>query len=183
MHKRNITFEDYNDPPQTHTQTFYFNLNKAELLKLEIGSKEAMTDQLTRWMKEEDNENLFDFFARFIQMSYGERSEDGFSFAKEDENGNPLGEKFKKTAAYAALFAELTLNANGAGDFLLAVIPQDMVSDAKDANPETKAKIAAQMGISPEAAEAALTRAAEVTNDPTTAPTTAELAAQQTPRV
>ena len=63
------------------------------------------------------------FITSFILLAYGEKSGDGESFLKEDEDGRKLCNRFKQTAAYEALWNELAEDANAAIDFFIGVVP------------------------------------------------------------
>ncbi len=55
-------------------------------------------------------------------MAYGEKSEDGKRFIKNDQ----LREEFSQTAAYQSLFIELATDDGAASTFLIGTLPKDM---------------------------------------------------------
>lgn len=120
MLKRNITYEDFNGT--TVTEVFYFNLSKSELVELELSTKEGFGESLQRIIKAEDNKSLIAEFKRIILGSYGQKSDDGKRFIKNDT----LREEFSQTAAYNALFMELAQNAEAANAFVQGILPADM---------------------------------------------------------
>ncbi|MET0466308.1 MAG: hypothetical protein ABW007_24330 [Chitinophagaceae bacterium] len=127
MLKRDITYEDFDG--EKVTETFYFNLTKSEIIELEVGYKEGLQEVLQRIIKTEDKKRLIEEFKRIILLSYGERSEDGKRFIKNDG----LREAFSQTAAYDALFIELATNEESAALFIKGIIPKDFVQEVEKA--------------------------------------------------
>jgi hypothetical protein len=116
MLKRDITFETLNDPPETITKTFYFNLTMPEFAALNPDVDPNMTAE------EAVNSDLLSFVAKaddLILYAYGVKSEDGLNFEKSDE----LREKFKSSVAYAALVDELLTEDNAFTTFLRGILP------------------------------------------------------------
>lgn len=123
MYIRKITFTDYNG--LEHTRTYYFNLSKSELLRLQLSIGGGLTEYAKRLMDTEDMVHLSELFEKLILMSYGEKSDDGMHFIKEDENGKKLADMFKQTAAYDELYTELCTNEQSAVEFFNSVIPAE----------------------------------------------------------
>jgi hypothetical protein len=123
MLKRDISYEDFDG--EKVTSTFYFNLSKSEIIELEVGYKEGLQETLTRIVKTNDRKRLIEEFKKIILLSYGERSEDGKRFVKNDE----LREAFSQTAAYDALFIELATDDEAAAVFIRGVIPKDFAQE------------------------------------------------------
>lgn len=123
MYIRKITFTDYNG--LEHTRTYYFNLSKSELLRLQLSIGGGLTEYAKRLMDTEDMVHLSELFEKLILMSYGEKTDDGMHFIKEDENGKKLADMFKQTAAYDELYTELCTNEQSAIEFFNSVIPAE----------------------------------------------------------
>lgn len=123
MYIRKITFTDYNG--LEHTRTYYFNLSKSELLRLQLSIGGGLTEYAKRLMDTEDMVHLSELFEKLILMSYGEKTDDGMHFIKEDENGKRLADMFKQTAAYDELYTELCTNEQSAIEFFNSVIPAE----------------------------------------------------------
>ena len=123
MYIRKITFTDYNG--LEHTRTYYFNLSKSELLRLQLSIGGGLTEYAKRLMDTEDMVHLSELFEKLILMSYGEKTDDGMHFIKEDENGKKLADMFKQTAAYDELYTELSTNEQSAIEFFNSVIPAE----------------------------------------------------------
>lgn len=120
MLKRNITYTDFNDVETT--ETFYFNLSKPELLELELSENGGFGDTLKKIIETKDNQTLISLFKKIILSAYGQKSEDGKRFIKNDT----LREEFSQTAAYNALFIELATDDKAAVAFIRGIIPADM---------------------------------------------------------
>ena len=101
MLKKTITYTDYEGVERT--EDFYFNLNKAEVIKWLTTSGGYTIDKLLQRLVKEDNaKQVMVIFEDLIKMSYGEKSLDGKRFVKNDE----LWEAFSQTEAYSELFIE-----------------------------------------------------------------------------
>lgn len=132
MLKRSITYEDFNG--NTQTDEFYFNLTKSELVELEAGYEGGLEATIRRIVEAKDNAALIREFKRIILAAYGERSEDGKRFVKNEE----LRNEFTQTAAYDALFFELATNETAASDFIKAVLPKDMAAEIEKTEAEAQ---------------------------------------------
>lgn len=119
-----ITYSDYNGV--TKTKRFYFNINKAELIKLETMTPGGVAQSLQDAVDAKDAVKLMKFFEMIISMAYGEKSEDGERFIK----SQALSEAFMQTEAYNKLFTELLTNAEKASKFINAVFPKELVEEA-----------------------------------------------------
>lgn len=126
MLKRDITYTDFND--QTVTETFYFNMTKAELVDLETSVEGGMEQRLRKIIEAEDRNQLIALFKQILLLTYGVRSEDGKRFIKSDQ----LREEFTQTAAYDALFVELASDDEAAAQFIMAVLPKDISQSIAD---------------------------------------------------
>lgn len=141
MFKRNITFEDYDGIEQT--EAFYFNFTKAELLELEVNYEGGLTATLDKIIAAKDHKSLVEEFKRIVLLAYGERSEDGKRFIKNEQ----LREEFSQTAAYSALFMELAMDSKKASEFINNTMPKDLAEAAKAE--VLKAELAGKYGITP----------------------------------
>lgn len=121
MLKKAIKYKDFEDVERE--ETFYFNISKPELVKLQVEKKEGFGEWISNIVKAENMQVLMEQFERIIMLAYGEKSEDGKHFIKSDE----LSQKFKSSAAYVALFEEMITSDTAAADFLTGVLPKDLV--------------------------------------------------------
>ena len=120
MLKRSITYTDYFGEEQT--DTFYFNLTKTELTELEASFKGGLEQRLQRITETQDRAAIIEAFQEIVLMAYGERSEDGKRFIKNDQ----MREEFKQMAAYDALFMELAMDDKKAAEFVTGILPKDL---------------------------------------------------------
>lgn len=120
---KKITYTDYNG--EERTEEFYFSLNKAELLRMNMSKRGGMEEYLKRMIDENDPEKLTSMFEELILSGYGIKSEDGKKFMKSKE----LSEDFKNTAAYAELFFELASDTNAITNFLIGMLPADLATE------------------------------------------------------
>lgn len=123
MLKRNITYEDFDG--NECTDVFYFNISKPELVDIEVGHEGGFESMIRRIEESKDNQALVNEFKRLVLLSYGQKSEDGKRFIKNDQ----LREEFLQTAAYNSLFMELAINDGAAAEFIKGILPKDMVNE------------------------------------------------------
>lgn len=126
MLKKTIKYTDYNGVERN--EDFYFNLNKAELMEMEMMTPGGMADMIKNIVKAQDTPNIMKIFKEIITKSYGEKSADGKRFIKSKE----LTDAFTQTEAYAQLFTELATNDVEAAKFIRGIVPGDIdISDEK----------------------------------------------------
>lgn len=119
MFKKVIEYTDHNGVEKK--ETHYFNLNKSEILKMEMGVKGGLAESINRIVEAEDAPAIIEVFEDLIAKSYGVKTANG-GFDK-----NPkYFEEFKTTLAYDALFMELATNADAAAEFVNKIIPAEM---------------------------------------------------------
>lgn len=117
MLKKTITYTDYNGVERT--EDFYFNLNKSELVEMELSTEGGLMSKLERLSGDPDGVEIMKIFKDIILKSYGEKSSDGKRFIKSEE----ISEAFSQTEAYNTLFMELVTDAEKAAEFAEAIIP------------------------------------------------------------
>lgn len=117
MLKKTITYTDYNGVERT--EDFYFNLTKAELMEMEIGTTGGMADTIKKIVDAKDAPAIIKIFKELVLKAYGEKSADGKRFVKSEEISNG----FAQTEAYSQLFMELATDADAAAAFVNGIIP------------------------------------------------------------
>ena len=120
MYAKKITYVDYNG--DTRTETFYFNLTKAELAHLEFSRNGGISEALRVLLDANDRKALLDIFDEIILSSYGEKSEDGRRFMKNPE----IRKAFEETPAYSDIYMELISDPNKTLEFIRGVLPADI---------------------------------------------------------
>lgn len=117
MLKKTITYIDCNG--NERTEDFFFNLTKAEVLKMEMGVSGGMAEKIKRIIAAQDQPTIIRVFEDIILMAYGEKSDDGKRFIKSKE----LSTAFMQTEAYSNLFMELATDADAAAKFINGILP------------------------------------------------------------
>lgn len=122
-----ITYRDYNG--NERTEQCNFNISKAELVEMELGTYGGMQQKLERIMAEQDHTKLVEIFKDLILKSYGEKSPDGKYFMKSPE----ISAKFAATEAYSELFMKLAVDAEYAAKFVNGILP-NIPNDVKNSD-------------------------------------------------
>lgn len=120
MLKKTINFVDYDG--NQRSEEFYFNLNKAEILQMELSEVGGLEQMINKVVAEQDTKKLIEIFKDLILKSYGVKSPDGKRFVKSEE----LSNEFSQTEAFVDLFMELAMDAKAASEFVNGVIPQSL---------------------------------------------------------
>lgn len=131
MLSKKIKYTDYNGVERE--ETFLFNLSKAELMEMELGTAGGLADMIKNIVAAQDTPSIVKIFKKLVLQAYGEKSPDGKRFLKVDEKGNPLSVGFSQTEAYSNLFMELATDADAAAKFVRGIVPGDI--DISDVDP------------------------------------------------
>ena len=132
MLTKTIKYTDYNGVERE--ETFLFNLSKAELMEMELGTTGGLAETIQNVVEAQDTPSIIKIFKDLILKAYGEKSADGKRFIKIDENGKPLSIAFSQTEAYSELFMELSSNAEAAANFIKGIIPNDIEIPEEEIN-------------------------------------------------
>lgn len=128
-----MTYVDYDG--NSRTEDFYFNLSKAEVTEMELGTTGGMQKKLEKIVAEQDSKRIIEMFKDIILKAYGEKSPDGKRFIKSRE----LTDSFAQTEAYSDLFMELAMDADAASTFINGILPNNLVpQDHKQTKPALK---------------------------------------------
>lgn len=122
MYAKKIAYTDYDG--NERNETFYFNLNKAELTEMELSSEGGLSKMIQKLIDEQDTSRIITIFKDIILRSYGEKSNDGKHFIKKAPDGHRLADDFAQTEAYSELFMELATNTDSASEFVNNIVPQ-----------------------------------------------------------
>lgn len=126
MLTKKIKAEDFDG--NLREETFYFNLSKSELTKMELSINGGLSSLLQKISETQDIVEVKNLLERFIDLSYGVKSLDGRKLEKTEE----ALKDFKSTNFYDELFMELISDANKAADFINAVVPSDISQKAAE---------------------------------------------------
>lgn len=117
MLKKKITYTDYNGTERT--EDFYFNLTKAEIMEMELGTSGGLAEMIQRIVDAQDAPAIIKVFKDLILKAYGEKSADGKRFIKSKE----ISDAFSQTEAYSQLFMELATDTDSAAEFVNGIVP------------------------------------------------------------
>lgn len=120
MLKKTITYNDYNGTERT--EDFYFNLTKAEIMEMEMGTTGGLAEMINKIVAAQDAPSIIKVFKDLVLKSYGEKSADGKRFIKSEE----IATAFSQTEAYSQLFMELATDADAAAVFVNGIMPADI---------------------------------------------------------
>jgi len=117
MLKKKIDYIDFDG--NERSENFYFNLTKAEVTEMEMGTDGGLSQTLQKIVDERDSKRIIESFKELILKSYGEKSPDGKRFMKNQE----IKDSFAQTEAYSVMFMELATNAESAAAFVNGIVP------------------------------------------------------------
>lgn len=126
MLAKKISYMDYNG--NQREDTFYFNLNKAEIMEMELGVVGGMTHLINTMIAQEDGPGLAKFYKDMILKAYGEKSLDGKRFVKNQD----LRDAFEQTDAYSELYMELVTDPDKASEFVRGIMPAQAIQMTND---------------------------------------------------
>lgn len=124
MLKKTITYTDYNGVERV--EDFYFNLTKAELMEMEMGTAGGFAEMIERIIAAQDTPTIIEVFKSMILKAYGVKSPDGKRFVKSEEVAN----SFAQTEAYSELFMELATDSKAAAEFVNGIMPKEAAAQA-----------------------------------------------------
>lgn len=117
MLKKTVTYTDFNG--KQRTETFYFNLTKAEVAEMEATVDGGFSTMLEKIVASNDPKRIVETFKDLVLRAYGEKSDDGRRFMKTPE----IKQAFAETEAYSEIFMELAMDAKAAADFVNGIMP------------------------------------------------------------
>ena len=120
MFKKDFEYTDYNGNKKT--ATYWFSLEKDEMLKLEIGNYGGLENTMKRMLDEKEPGKVLDLMEDIILSAVGEVSPNGESFYKNEKIRND----FKQTKVCHDLLFELMSNQDALRNFILGAIPSDL---------------------------------------------------------
>lgn len=138
MITKTIKYTDYNGVERE--EKFLFNLTKAELMEMEMGTTGGLAETIQKIVETQDTPSIIKIFKDLLLKSYGEKSPDGKRFIKVNDDGKPLSVQFEQTQAYSELFMELATNSESAVEFIKGIIPSDIDIPDEEVKKLTKGK-------------------------------------------
>lgn len=134
MLKKLIKYTDYDG--RERSENFYFYLNKAELMEMELGVDGGMQQMIQLIIDKQDIPKIMAAFKKIILKAYGEKSPDGRRFIKSEA----LSEAFSQTEAYSNLYMELVTDANAAATFINSIVPEEVAQAAVERKRQREAE-------------------------------------------
>ena len=143
MYAKQLTYKDYDG--NQRTETFYFNLNKAEIAEMELTRPGGMRSYIQNAVGANDLPTLISIFKDLIDKSYGVKSPDGRRFVKNKE----VLDEFKQTEAYSEIFMMLATDDQESAKFIQGISPdgyvtEEAVSQAMKIEPGTMPQISVE---------------------------------------
>ena len=117
MYKITKKYTDFNGVEKE--EDFYFNLTKADILKMELSEEGGMDKRLERLVKTKDMKEAINVFEGLLLLSFGIKTDDG-RFVRSEE----ARQAFVSSAAYSEIYFELATNPEEAQKFVNNVIPK-----------------------------------------------------------
>lgn len=118
MYVKPITYTDY-DGIQ-HTEKFYFNISKAELIEMDATETGGLTKRLNEMVDSNEISDIFKRVKSIVLKAYGKKSADGKRFIKSPE----MSQEFEQTEAYSELILEFMQNPKSFEEFLKGTLPK-----------------------------------------------------------
>ena len=125
MLTKTVTYDDLNDNPVT--ETLYFNINKLEILELEIEHGGDLEAVLKRLIESKDNREIYALFKSILVSAYGIKSDDGRRFIK----GPEIKKDFESSPALPEIIFDFVKNPEEAAQFIEKCLPQKLIREAK----------------------------------------------------
>lgn len=121
MLKKELTYTNYDGVEVT--ESFYFNLTKAEITLWEASEDGGVSARFQRMIDTKDGKMIMSTFYDVMMRAYGEKSADGRRFIKSPE----LSKAFSETVAFDIIFSEMMKDPDKALAFVQQVLPPDLV--------------------------------------------------------
>lgn len=128
MLRKEISYTDYDGNPQK--DVLYFNLNKAEVGKLQMRMDGKFIDYLQALIERKRIEALYDFFYNLLLDSYGEKDPSGKKFIKSKE----IRDDFENSIAFSEALMDIIDNTENMSAFTKGILPADMITSAGGIN-------------------------------------------------
>ncbi len=130
MYTETVTYTDYNGSERT--ESFSFNLTKAEVYDTEMSYEGGYKGYLQKIVDAKDMSALVKVFKELLMKTYGERSSDGRRFIKSPE----LSKAFSETEAFSTIYIKLATDADAAAKFISGTFPKTpIISESSNSPP------------------------------------------------
>lgn len=128
MLKKTVTYIDFFG--EEHTEDFYFHMTKLELSEMAVTEGDLFTklQNINSDSAAQKGVEIIRMFRELITKAYGERSEDGKRFIKEEQ----LQKEFSQTAAFDHILSALVTHEDDPTEFMKAILPPDLAKQAQE---------------------------------------------------
>ena len=152
MQKLTVQYQNFDG--DLETEDLYFHLNIKELQEMENWDV-PLTKRIAKLTKTEDGKEAFELMRDIIEAAYGERSEDGKRFVKNEE----VLKNFTQGLAYDEVIIKFIDGSMDLAKFIEGLLPKKVFElakkNAKDSHDEVK-KYLVENDVNPEVADAAV---------------------------
>lgn len=124
MYKETITYTDFNGVERK--EDFWFNLTKAELIKMELMTEGTFTDMIQRMINAKDTADIIEQINKLLLGAYGIKSDDGRFFHKSEE----IRRNFENSEPYSIMFMKLVGDDEASAKFINGIMPKDVLEAA-----------------------------------------------------
>lgn len=125
MFKKTVEYTDFNG--ETVSEDLYFHFSEVELIEMELSVEGGLSAKLEKMISTANGREIVAYVKELILDAYGERSEDGKRFIKNDE----VREAFSQTQAFSTVLFELLQGEDAASKFINALLPPEVVAKLK----------------------------------------------------
>lgn len=123
MIKKTVTYNDFNG--KSHTEDFYFNLTKAELLEMESSVSGGYSSMLEGIVQAKDNHAIVNIVKEILLKAYGKRSDDGKLFMKTPE----IRQELEFSNAFPEIYFDILSDEDKASEFINALVPNELLEE------------------------------------------------------
>ena len=136
MIKKTLTYVDWNG--ESHVEDFYFNMSLSDIAELETSSgQDGFEANLKKILASEDGGAILKLIKDIVGRAYGQRSEDGKRFVKNDS----IRDDFLSSSAYDALLMEFIEDPDKFIAFIQNSIPMDLLERLGNDSDQGKAVV------------------------------------------
>ena len=129
MLKYPITYTNFDG--QEVTEDFYFNLTKAELMKMELSMPGGFANTIQKAIEASNMPVVLEAFEKLVLGAYGIKNEDGYFLKTDPKTGVKYADLFKDTEAYSELFMKIATDEKEAAKFINSIIPSELAEQVK----------------------------------------------------
>lgn len=122
-----VTYETYDDEPETISQKYYFNISKREWMEMQIAD-ESMSEVIQKIIDSKSNEQVVNYLKQLVLKAYGIRTLDESTgkmtkFRKSEQ----ISQDFEDSAAFDKLIENLTMtNEDPIVAFITGILPKEV---------------------------------------------------------